>query len=163
MEHYITIENHPNYEVSNFGNVRNKKTGTIRQLTNRNGYKKIRLNNKDESVHRLVADAFFDGKHDDLQVNHIDGNKSNNHLGNLEWCTSSENIKHAYATGLKRPSGGTPRKKIFDEDTGIVYDNAKECGESLDGTGSGVLYAIKHNGKYKGHRLRYFGETYEGV
>lgn len=89
MEHYITIEKHPDYEVSNLGNVRNKKTGTIRKQTDRNGYRKVRLNNKDESIHRLVADTFFDGDHSDLQVNHIDGNKSNNFLGNLEWVTPS--------------------------------------------------------------------------
>lgn len=156
MEHYITIDKHPNYEVSNFGNVRNKTTGTVRKLTNRNGYEKVRLNNKDEAVHRLVADAFFDGYHDGLQVNHIDGNKSNNHLGNLEWVTSSENIKHAYRTGLKTRSGGTPSIKILDSTTGITYDSANECARHINGTGTGILYAIRHNnGRYKSHVLNY--------
>ena len=56
---------------------------------------------RDEYIHRLVADSFFDGDHKRLDVNHIDGNKANNNLTNLEWCTRQENIKHAFINGLK--------------------------------------------------------------
>lgn len=106
MEKWITIREHPNYEVSNRGNVRNKRNGYILkpQLNRKDGYHRVSLNGKRYYVHRLVADAFFDGEHQEMDVNHIDGNRLNNDLTNLEWCTRKENIKHAYINGLKYPT-----------------------------------------------------------
>lgn len=65
------------------------------------GYKAIRYNAKQYSVHRLVAEAFIDNPNNKPEVNHIDGNKDNNNVSNLEWVTHSENIKHAWDTGLR--------------------------------------------------------------
>ena len=106
MEKWITIREHPNYEVSNRGNVRNKRNGYILkpQLNRKDGYHRVLLNGKHYYVHRLVADAFFDGEHQGIDVNHIDSNKLNNDLTNLEWSTRKENIKHAYINGLKYPT-----------------------------------------------------------
>lgn len=60
------------------------------------------------SVHRLVAIAFITNDNPDIktQVNHIDGDKHNNHYTNLEWVTCSENMKHAFENGLKTPKYG---------------------------------------------------------
>lgn len=106
MEKWLTIRNHPDYEVNNLGDVRNKKTNRILkpQLNRTDGYYRVALNGKCYYVHRLVADAFFDGDHDKIDVNHIDGNRLNNKLSNLEWCTRKENIRHAYINGLKYPT-----------------------------------------------------------
>lgn len=58
-------------------------------------------------VHRLVAKAFIPGFDPAKDVNHKDGNKLNNRVDNLEWCTRSENIRHAYNIGLRRPPKGS--------------------------------------------------------
>ena len=137
------------YQISNYGNVkslarqRKNSKGVYMQkekllsLTNTStGYKKVELvkngKKKGHKVHRLVAMAFIDNPENKPQVNHIDGNKTNNYVGNLEWVTSSENCIHAYETGLN------PNKKEIDETIVItMYTNgtskediAKEFGVS---------------------------------
>ena len=106
MTRWININDHPNYEVSNDGQVRNKRTGHIlKPLLNReNGYARVSLNGQRCYIHRLVAQAFYDNSRTDMDVNHIDGNKLNNNIANLEWSTRKENVKHAYINGLKYSS-----------------------------------------------------------
>ena len=96
------------YEASNLGNIRTcwaKKPRILKQTKNENGYLKVGLfinkKNKSMRVHRLVISAFWDCPLDTkMQVNHIDGNKTNNNIENLELVTNRENTIHAYATGL---------------------------------------------------------------
>lgn len=91
-----------NYEVSDYGEVRRIKDKYIMsQWDNTWGYKMVSLSGADRKnfqVHRLVMRAFVGES--DLQVNHIDGIKSNNILSNLEYVTQSENIQHGWDTGL---------------------------------------------------------------
>lgn len=101
MEIWKIIGSSPNYEVSNFGSVRNTKTGNIlKVVTNNYGYKLVCLSNKNKKqtgyIHRLVAEAFIDTDLDPKTsvVNHIDGDKSNNAIDNLEWATYSDNAFH---------------------------------------------------------------------
>lgn len=107
------------YEVSNYGRVRSLsrwktnqyceyKTESIilRHGVGRFGYCYVYLTNRVgapsfKQVHRLVALAFLSDGGDRLYVNHKNGNKADNHIKNLEWCTKSENTKHAYDIGLK--------------------------------------------------------------
>lgn len=95
------------YEVSNYGNFRNIKTGHIMsKCLSEKGYVMVDFrctNNKSKciKIHRIVAWMFvpgFDELHD--EVNHKDGDKTNNHASNLEWTTRSENIRHGFRTGL---------------------------------------------------------------
>ena len=95
------------YEISSLGRVRNIKTKRIlREGKDKGNYSIICLtkNSKHKTyyIHRLVAIAFIDNKKNLKQINHIDGNKSNNNVENLEWITCSDNLKHAYKNGLKK-------------------------------------------------------------
>lgn len=99
------------YSVSNLGRVKNNYTNYIYKLYKCNtGYYKVNLKlypkNKSCSVHRLIMFAFKAEEYfEKATVNHIDGNKLNNNLDNLEWCTQKENCIHAYTIGLSNNYG----------------------------------------------------------
>lgn len=111
------------YEVSNFGDIRSvdrivprdgirgdmARKGQVRKPhVTPKGYLRVQLTQGGESrnfqVHRLVAEAFIPNPENKPEVNHRNGNKRDNYIGNLEWATPSENQTHAYALGLKRPT-----------------------------------------------------------
>lgn len=85
----------------------------LKPATNRHGYSIVVLyiNNtqKTISVHRLVARTFIPNPLGKIQVNHIDGIKSNNHVENLEWNTNSENVKHSFSTNIRPPTYGNSK------------------------------------------------------
>jgi len=91
------------YEVNEYGIVRNVKSKKIvRGYIEKNGYVRMRFENKclggvvRTTAHRLVAEAFIPNPDNLSEVNHIDSNRANNHVSNLEWVSHSENMKHAY-------------------------------------------------------------------
>lgn len=107
-----------NYYVSSYGRIKNERrvitdspsNGEVRIRTynpkimkgimDKYGYLKIDLNHHLLAVHRLVCKCFFGDSN--LEVNHINGDKTDNRLENLEYCTRSENQKHAFAVGLNK-------------------------------------------------------------
>ena len=120
------------YEVSNTGKVRSLNYlghGITRELAiakDQKGYLRTRIYRNGQrvtiKVHREVAKAFIPNPEQKPEVNHIDGNKENNRVDNLEWATASENVQHAYNAGLKektrercRLMGSTAGRKALDE------------------------------------------------
>lgn len=101
------------YYVTEDGNVYRKwKLGLkkLKPIFDGYGYHKLSIykNNvpKTFKLHRIVAECYLPNPNDLPEVNHRDGNKINNNISNLYWCTSSHNIKHAFDTGLKIPTRG---------------------------------------------------------
>lgn len=105
MEKWKVMKEHNNYEISNYGKVRNKKTGRIRKTTiNNKGYEQIivYINKKPKTyyIHRLVASNFIENPNNYKEVNHLDENKLNNNVNNLEWCNGEYNLH--YGTRVNR-------------------------------------------------------------
>lgn len=96
------------YLVSNRGRVYSKKISKLlKPIITKKGYLTVELwrnyKRKVIKIHRLVAESFLENPLQRKEINHKDGNKQNNCVDNLEWCTRSENLKHAYRTGLRHP------------------------------------------------------------
>jgi hypothetical protein len=99
----VCVENSGNktYFVSNLGRFKNSKGRIMDNYKlNNNGYIRVFICNKTYVLHRLIALAFIDNPENKSQVNHIDGNKINNAVNNLEWVTCQENQIHKHKTGL---------------------------------------------------------------
>lgn len=104
VEEYRTIEAFPNYSVSNLGNVKNNITGKILKpgnggsRTEEPGYPKVNLYNSSEHkfcyIHHLVGEAFIGNPKNLPYINHIDEDKTNNKVDNLEYVTITQNNRH---------------------------------------------------------------------
>ena len=124
----------PDYDVSEFGTVYSWKSGErvpLKQKVDIDGYKTVGLYEdgvcKRIKVHRLVANAFLDKTDGKNCVNHIDGNKWNNSKTNLEWCTRSENSKHASENGLlvygsKQRLGKAKQRRLTREQVSTIKE-----------------------------------------
>lgn len=156
MEDWRVIPDFPNYAVSDTGLVKNLKTGRIlRPGVHRQGYLLVWLSDHGlrygKSIHRLVTEAFIPNPDGKSQVNHKDGNKTNNHVDNLEWSTGSENTLHAYRTGL---FGGRPRVPVRIVETGEIFESIRECAIAINGS-SGDICSCLH-GEIESYRGLHF-------
>ena len=105
---WLPIENHPDYEVSDCGQVRSHKNGATRILKpqgagDRRRYRKVCLhtgtNRPQVYIHKLVADAFIGPRPEGMEIRHLDGDPTNNQLSNLAYGTSTENKADCIAHG----------------------------------------------------------------
>lgn len=132
------IDGFPGYQISSIGNVRcfrdfhgniTSEFRTVKPLLNKDDYFYVDLYTIERKavhkrIHRLVADAFL-GRRDDMVVNHIDDNKHNNRVGNLEWVTPSENSRLASKNGLYRT------RPVRIVETGEEFTSLKDCAEAV--------------------------------
>jgi hypothetical protein len=103
MNNWKTIQSHPNYEASIDGKIRNKRNLAIIE----GGYNRRYLRAFKKDIHRIIAETWMPNPYNYPQVNHINGNKHDNRVSNLEWCTAAHNVKHSFITGLnKGPKAG---------------------------------------------------------
>lgn len=109
-EEWREISGLSGYYVSSLGNVRNNKGEQMSKELSNAGYYRVHLCKggvaKHYSIHRLVAEAFVDRRSCCPIVNHKDGCKTNNTATNLEWCSHSSNLQHAYDSGLRTGNFG---------------------------------------------------------
>lgn len=151
------------YQISNFGNIRSKDKLEYKQQTNHKGYKIITLwgdgYRRTIGVHRLVALHFIPNPGLLEQVNHIDGNKTNNHVSNLEWCDNKQNQTHAYKLGLNKPHN--TRGVIGIDKNGQIteFKSAAEAGRTLGINPTSIIEVCKKSNIHRhtagGYKWRY--------
>lgn len=168
MDHWIDIPNRPKYQLSIDGKVRNKHTGRIlKTSTDKHGYAKLSLGNEDNVyVHRLAAETFYGTPEDKnaTVVNHIDCNRQNNHILNLEWCTPSENLKWGIHKGNVIPSIGLSKasevnkKAVRIVELDKIFRCVKDCAEYLGVPPTNVsrcLTGVRKGQKLHGYHIEY--------
>ena len=139
------------YEVSNLGNVRSldyNNTGTIKILKPQrrthtgNDYLFVNFSGKMKFIHRLVAQAFIDNPNNKPCINHIDGNKQNNTLDNLEWCTYQENENHSRKVLKKKVNVNNYNKMKKERD---LYKNIVDKAiEYIENDLQSFLYSVEY-------------------
>ena len=168
MELWEELIDNPNYLVSNTGRVRRRTSNKDRSTRDRDGYPSVDLyscgERKTKRVHRLVAETFLPNPDNKSEVNHIDGNKHNNNVSNLEWVTPKENCEHAWQSGLARPSygmrgkhnpnSGRKGKQIRIVETGETFNTLKECEEAINGNNRHINDCLR--GRQRTHRGYHF-------
>lgn len=161
MRSWRKLKNCSDYKVSSEGYVKSLKTGKIlKPSISNSGYYTVKLydgvRHHSKAIHRLVAETFHEGDHSGLEVNHIDGNKLNNRVDNLEWCAHSYNTKHAIENGLFTPYKLPPyspegiRVRIIE--TGQEFDSLSECANYIGGVKQGISRCLSGRAKsYRGY------------
>jgi hypothetical protein len=150
---------HPFYSdilVSNTGIIMSYKRGywyELKQSDNGCGYLRVGVGHENpQYVHLLVAQTFLIRPIDTEEVDHINEDKYDNRVSNLEWVTTLENNRRAWASGLKQP---TPGRAVRVIETGIVYKSLAECAREIDGIQGNVAHCLL------GNRRSHRGFTFE--
>lgn len=144
----VPVRNYPMYEVNEDGTVFSKFSHKILKTNvNNNGYHSVELFNEEGSkrklIHRLVAEAFIPNPNNYPQINHIDEDKSNNSVSNLEWCTAKHNMNYG-RMGKIRHTLIDYSKPIFKE---IALRNVEMMKRPVNQIRDGIVIATFESGK----------------
>lgn len=168
MEIWKEVSDNPNYLISNMGRIRRVGSNKDHSVRDSKGYLVTDLyqggRRNTVRVHRLVADEFVPNPNDKPEVNHKDGNKHNNRASNLEYVTKKENCRHAWDTGLVKPSygmlgkhnpnSGRKGKAFRIVETGEVFGTLKECEDKIGGNNRHINDCLR--GRQQTHRGYHF-------
>ncbi len=144
------------YQVSNLGNIKSfyKAKKSIKKPTLSNkGYLRVGLSKNKKSktfkIHRLVAKTFLSNPNNYLEVNHKDGNKLNNCVDNLEWCSRSYNINHAWRNKLTK--GRSKKLLQYDLNNNLIREfiSAREASRTLHINVGDISSCCNHSHKHK--------------
>lgn len=180
------------YQVSNLGRVRSKdrlvnaargskrmcRGRILRARRSKNGYMQVNIPTGNRYVHRLVAEAFIDNLDDLPVVNHINGNKDDNRVDNLRWCTHEQSIQHAIENGLFNPKESSRRMwegeagarltirmreihgKPVRRSDGVVFESIRVAAEDLGVDESCISSVLSGKSRTcKGYRFDYANES----
>ena len=159
MEKYIIINEFDNYGISNLGNIKNIKNGNLlTPYLNKNGYLTYTFCQngikKTFRIHRLVALHFIPNPNNLPYVNHIDGDKTNNRVENLEWCTAKENDNHARETDLKNQEKPVIAENIETKET-MTFKSVTEAGAIL-GINKGTISKVLNGKRNQTHGYKFY-------
>lgn len=137
------------YYINLYGEVFNKKTGRLLIGSLRNGYRRVIINGKSLSVHRLVWEAYKGKIENNMIIDHIDGNRENNNLSNLRCISQSENIKNSYSLGRS----GIIKVYQLDDRYQIIneYPSIQAAADEMKVTHAAIRSAIVREGKCRGY------------
>lgn len=145
------------YKVNILGEVFNNKGKKLKPCKDKFGYLKYCLYKGkpfQKKIHRIVAEAFIPNPLNKRVVNHIDGNKENNAIWNLEWTTDAYNSQHARDVGL------TETYLVEIVETGQVFNGAYECARAIGGDASDIHRCLIGKTKtHKGYHFRRLGRV----
>lgn len=148
----------PRIMVSNMGNVVSCRRGgwsPYKVSYSGGGYQIVGANygsTKNQYVHRMVAETWIPNPNHYEEVNHINGNKDDNSVENLEWVTHSENLRHAWRTGLTK-GRRTPIRIV---ETGEIFESLSECARRIGVSQPAISYCLAgRNRTCRGYHLEY--------
>lgn len=164
QELWKDIKGFENYQISNFGRIKSKERMVenatrkylkpekiIKTHVMKVGYLAVVLRDKQQKnhllkIHRLVAEAFIPNPYNFPQVNHIDGNKANTRVDNLEWCTPSQNTRHAIENGLRRKCTNKNTQRIYQincdtKEIKCIHETFVEAARNMGCNSVGSIYS----------------------